>query len=371
MTDTILLEEIPLSHGKSLGLVTLNNERTLNALTLEMIHSLYAALQRWQADSAVVAVFLQGAGDKAFCAGGNVRSIYDSVKAHPQQIPNQLALDFFASEYRLDYLIHCYKKPLIVWGHGIVMGGGIGLMAGASHRVVTEKSRLAMPEISIGLFPDVGATWFLNRAPQNSGLFLGLTGAQLNAADALFVGLADAALPHAQRDFVLDQLKMAQWSDDAFLNSELVNRILRNAGRGMELPTSNVRKFFDLINESTQADSLPNIVEKLLQTACDDPWWQTAIQKLKIGCPTTAHLVYQQLQRGKKLSLVEVFQRELIMALQCVARADFVEGVRALLVDKDQRPQWQFADVGAVPVAWVEQHFMPPWSNQTHPLADL
>lgn len=371
MSKAILLEEKQLSQGKYLGFITLNDERTLNSLSLEMIQSLYMTLQAWQANSAVVAVFLQGVGDKAFCAGGNVRKIYDSVVAAPQQIPNKLALDFFATEYRLDYLIHRYSKPLIVWGHGIVMGGGMGLMAGASHRVVTEKSRLAMPEISIGLFPDVGGTWFLNRAPRNTGLFLALTAAQLNAADALFAGLADFAIPHAYRESVLDQLIKAQWCDDAFLNAELVSRILRGAGKGMDLPLSNVRTHFDLINHVTEADSLYAIVENLMTTACDDVWWQTAVNKLKAACPGSAHLIYQQLRRGKRLSLAEVFQRELIMALQCVAHADFAEGVRALLVDKDQKPRWQHAHVSDVPAAWVEQHFRSPWAQQPHPLADL
>lgn len=371
MSDALLLEEKPLARGKFLGFITLNDERALNALSLDMIQSLYRALQVWQANPAVAVVFLQGAGDKAFCAGGNVRKIYDSVVADPQQMPNKLALDFFATEYRLDYLIHRYTKPLIVWGHGIVMGGGMGLMAGASHRVVTERSRLAMPEISIGLFPDVGGTWFLNRAPQNTGLFLALTGVQLNAADALFVGLADFAMPHAYRQSVLDQLLQVQWCDDAFLNAERVSRVLRAAGKGMDLPLSNVRRHFDLINQVTEADSLQAIAENLLTANCDDVWWQTAINKFKAGCPGSAHLIYQQLRRGKKLSLAEVFQRELMLALWCVSFPDFAEGVRALLVDKDQKPRWSHAQVNDVPDAWIEQHFRPLWTQQAHPLADL
>ena len=371
MPDAILLEEKKLLKDKRLGVITLNDERSLNSLSRDMIHVLYVALRAWQDDPAVVAVFLQGAGEKAFCAGGNVRKLYDSVIANPQQFPNQLALDFFSAEYRLDYLIHRYAKPVIVWGHGIVMGGGIGLMSGASHRVVTEKSRLAMPEMAIGLFPDVGGTWFLNRAPQRTGLFLGLTGAQMNAADALFVGLADYAVPHAQRESVIGHLMQLQWQDDPLVNADLVSAVLRDAGRNMLLPESNVRTHFELINQVTNANSLSEIIEKMLSSETPDEWWRRAIKGVQGGCPTTAHLVYEQLRRGKKLSLAEIFQLELIMALQCMAHPDFTEGVRALLVDKDNQPHWQYESVAAVPAEWVEGHFNAPWGTQTHPLADL
>ena len=371
MSDVILLEEKKLLKGKRLGIITLNDERSLNSLSLDMIHALYSVLLAWQNDPHIVAVFLQGAGEKAFCAGGNVRKLYDSVIANPQQVPNELALDFFSNEYRLDYLIHRYAKPIIVWGHGIVMGGGIGLMSGASHRVVTEKSRLAMPEMAIGLFPDVGGTWFLNRAPQRTGLFLGLTGAQMNAADALFVGLADYAVPQAQRESVIGHLMQLQWQNNPLVNADLISAVLRDAGRNMLLPVSNVRTHFDLINQVTNANSLSEIIEKMLSSETPDEWWRRAIKGVQGGCPTTAHLVYEQLHRGKKLSLAEIFQLELIMALQCMAHPDFTEGVRALLVDKDNQPHWQHESVAAVPAEWVEGHFNAPWGNQRHPLADL
>lgn len=371
MFDVILLEEKKLLKGKRLGIITLNDERSLNSLSLDMIHALYSALLAWQNNAHIVAVLLQGAGEKAFCAGGNVRKLYDSIIANPQQVPNKLALDFFSAEYRLDYLIHRYAKPVIVWGHGIVMGGGIGLMSGASHRVVTEKSRLAMPEMAIGLFPDVGGTWFLNRAPQRTGLFLGLTGAQMNAADALFVGLADYAIPQTQRESVIGHLMQQSWQDDPLVNGDIVSAVLREAGGDMLLPESNVRMHFDLINQVTNANSLPEIIEKMLLSETSDEWWRRAITSVQGGCPTTAHLVYEQVRRGKKLSLVEVFQLELIMALQCIAHPDFTEGVRALLVDKDNQPYWQHKNVAAVPAEWVEEHFNAPWGNETHPLADL
>ena len=157
------------------------------------------ALRQWQARSDIVAVVIDAAGEKAFCAGGDIVSMYNSMVEAHGEVPAFLET-FFETEYTLDYTIHNYNKPIIVWGSGIVMGGGMGLLCGASHRVVTETSRLAMPEISIGLYPDVGGSYFLPRLPGKSGLFLGLTGGQMNAADAMYVGLADVMVSSAEKE---------------------------------------------------------------------------------------------------------------------------------------------------------------------------
>ncbi|MDN5849582.1 MAG: enoyl-CoA hydratase/isomerase family protein, partial [Nitrococcus sp.] len=173
MSDqSVLFEERPAKNGRKLGFARLNAERSLNALSQAMIDALQARLSDWAQDPAIVCVVIEGSGAKAFCAGGDVIALYDSMRAHPGG-PNPVAKRFFETEYRLDYQIHTYPKPVLCWGHGIVIGGGLGLMAGASHRVVTETSHIAMPEITIGLYPDIGATWFLNRMPGRVGSFLG------------------------------------------------------------------------------------------------------------------------------------------------------------------------------------------------------
>ena len=192
----VLFEEKRAVGGRRVAFATLNAEKSLNALSIGMIRLLYAQLQRWEADPEICCIVLQGAGGKAFCPGGNLRNIYQSMLEYPgPEINNPVAGAFFAEEYRLDYIIHTCSKPLLCWGHGIVMGAGIGLMNGASHRVVTEGSRLAMPENTIGLYPDVGGSWFLNRMPGRSGLYLSLTCAPMNAADALFLDLGDFFIP--------------------------------------------------------------------------------------------------------------------------------------------------------------------------------
>ncbi|MAD21828.1 MAG: enoyl-CoA hydratase, partial [Halomonas sp.] len=187
----VLFEEHTTQDGHVIGEITLNAERSLNALTLEMIEEILPRLNQWQSDERVVAVLLDSAGEKAFCAGGDVVNLYKAIQGEgAADFPER----FFENEYRLDYQLHTFPKPVICWGNGIVMGGGMGLLSGSSHRIVTETSRLAMPEVTIGLYPDVGASWFLNRLPGGAGRFLAMTGGQINAPDAVHLGLADRAI---------------------------------------------------------------------------------------------------------------------------------------------------------------------------------
>ena len=371
MSDVVLFETRSTKDGHVVGIATLNSEKSLNSLSVEMVDLLTPKLKEWQQDDKVVCVLLKAAGEKAFCAGGDIRRLYDTMIECGAEKQNDYAEAFFENEYRLDYLIHTYTKPLIVWGHGIVMGGGIGLMSGASHRVVTEKSRLAMPEINIGLYPDVGSTWFLNHATGRTGLFLGLTGANINAADALFIGLADRFVAHENQDSVVNSLCDADWKDQSHDAAGIVSKVLREYEDLSALPESAVRSHYDLIQAVTDGDNLAEIADNIDAIELEYKWLQKAKAGLKNGCPTTAHLVYQQLKRGKKMSLEAVFQMELIMSLQCSRHPDFPEGVRALLVDKDGAPKWQYRSVAEVPDEWVEQHFTAPWGNAENPLINI
>lgn len=370
MAELVQLEERACPGGMKLGIITLDAPKSLHALNLDMIRAIDSALVRWQDDAAIACVVLQSSTDKAFCAGGDVRSLRTAVLEQPGVVPNPQALAFFAEEYRLDHRIHTYAKPLLVWGGGIVMGGGLGLMAGASHRVVTETTRIAMPEIAIGLFPDVGGSWFLNRMPGRTGLFLGLTGASINAADALFVGLGDYFLLQEQRTMVLDALALVQWQFDEAVNHVLLGRLLRilAADRAL-LPHAEVRTHFDAIGELTQAPTLPEVAAAITAYDGDAPWLQKAAHALGKGAPSSAALVWAMRERTRHLSLAQVFQLELIVAVQCCAHPDFAEGVRALLIDKDGAPQWQPASLGAINTAYLDEFFVAPWNQ--HPLADL
>ena len=370
LIDTVNIEERACPGGMKLGVITLDAPKSLHALTLEMIRAIDGALVRWAADPAIACVVLQSSTDKAFCAGGDVRSLRAAIVEQPGVVPNPQALAFFAEEYRLDHRIHTYAKPLLVWGGGIVMGGGLGLMAGASHRVVTESTRIAMPEITIGLFPDVGGSWFLGRMPGRSGLFLGLTGAPMNASDALFTGLGDYFLRQEERNMVLDTLALAQWQASAQANSEQLDRLLRGyTAPASLLPVSEVRANFDAIAALTQAPTLPEVVAAIAAYDGDSAWLQKAAHTLGKGAPSSAALVWAMRVRTLHMSLAQVFQLELIVAVQCCAHADFREGVRALLIDKDNAPQWQPASLGDVSAAYLDEYFTAPWTQ--HPLADL
>src|SRR5690606_32749789 len=228
MTAPVLFEEKTAANGLRVAFATLNAPQTLNGLSLEMVDLLAERLSAWSRDEGVAMVVLQGAGGKAFSAGGDLHGLYRSMREHQGQgaWANPLARDFFEREYRLDYQIHTYPKPILCWGHGIVMGGGVGLMVGASHRVVSETTRLAMPEISIGLFPDVGGTWMLSRLAGGVGLFMALTGAQLRAADCQLLGLADYTLDSSQWEALLAGIRGSSWSENRLENDSGLRRLL-------------------------------------------------------------------------------------------------------------------------------------------------
>ncbi len=368
----VVFQERPTANGRRLGIATLNAPKSLNALSQAMIDRLQPQLRTWAADPGLACVVLRGAGDKAFCAGGDLVHLYQSLLAHPGR-PNPSGERFFATEYRLDYSIHTYPKPLLCWGNGIVMGGGLGLMAGASHRVVTETSRIAMPEIGIGLYPDVGGTWFLNRMPKRVGLYLGLTASACNAADALFVDLGDYFITHDQQAAVLDRLADSHWSDDPELNHGALSLTLRDfADRCREhLPTSLVLAHLDFINHVTDHPSVAGILNALTAADHDDRWLQKGREALEKGSPTSARVFFEQYRRGKHLSLKEAFMGELAMSIQFLRHPDFTEGVRALLIHKDRTPRWTPASITEVSDVWVEAHFALPPDYQRNPLADL
>ncbi len=370
MNDTpITTETLDTASGMQIAVATLSSPRSLNALSLDMVRLLDQQLRQWQADSRIALILLKGEGERAFCAGGDIRQLYDSIRALPSGARNLDAESFFSEEYRLDYLLHTYSKPVLVWATGVVMGGGMGLLAGASHRVVTDTSRLAMPEISIGLFPDVGGSWFLNRLPPGMGCFLGMTGAPLNAADALYAGFADYYLGSSQLAALIDSLTASEFDIDPAYNHRMLTHIVRELGRhAPELPESPLRQHEDLIRAAGRGDSAVEVISQILAINSTSPWIQQAITALRTGSPITASLVFEQLRRGKYLSLAECFTMEFIMAMHCCQFGDLAEGVRARLVDKDQQPHWQHQHAGMVdvhtyfqwPAAWGQQPVIVP-----------
>ena len=362
-------EELSGVDGALIGIASLAAEPSLNALSLPMIEALTERLETWAQNPQVVCVLLCGKGPKAFCAGGEVRSLALACREQPGVVP-ALAAQFFAAEYRLDYRLHTYPKPLICWGHGYVLGGGMGLLQSASVRIVTPSSRLAMPEISIGLYPDVGASWFLSRLPGKLGLFLGLTGAHINGRDALDLGLADRFLRDDQQDELLGGLLQLNWQEQTAmqLNSLLKALAQEAVDQQPEAQWLPRRAQIDAWLDVGDVQGAWRALSPLREHA--DPLFSRAGKTLSEGCPLTAHLVWEQIRRAHHLSLAEVFQMEYALSLNCCRHPEFSEGVRARLIDKDQTPHWHWPDINTIPEAVVLAHFNKAWEGR-HPLADL
>lgn len=360
----VLFETRRAGGGRQIGFATLNAAPSLNALSLNMAQRLLAQLRAWRDDPSIACVVLQGAGDKAFCAGGDIVALYEWMTAADFESVER----YFIAEYTLDYFLHCFRKPVLCWGHGIVMGGGLGLMVGSSHRVVTESSRVATPEVSIGLYPDVGASWFLPRMPGRTGLYIGLTGVHLNAADAMFASLADYFLPNSERENFFSQVVSLPWTDSPRANHHVLSQLLRNQRRRHAAPESNLRTRFDLIEEITDHDSVEQILEALDARSLSEPWLAHAAQTLRAGSPTSAKVIFEVYRRAARLSLKEAFALELGLTMQVTQHPDFREGIRARLIDKDNQPRWSPATLTDVSDSYVEEHFASPWPANHHPL---
>ncbi|MDO6565947.1 enoyl-CoA hydratase/isomerase family protein [Alteromonas sp. 1_MG-2023] len=370
--SVVIVEEVSTASGHKVGVLTLNKPKALNALDLNMASLLLDALQAWDNRDDLVCVVLKAAGEKAFCAGGDIVSMYNAMLESDGEIPDFLAT-FFRTEYTLDYTIHHYPKPIIVWGSGIVMGGGMGLICGASHRVVTETSRLAMPEITIGLYPDVGGSYFLPRLPGKTGLYLGLTGAQMNGEDACYVELADVLLASDQQPAMFEALQAHPWKTEE--DSDLATQVTQIL-TGLNAPESNLPKNVEshrgLIDKWCAPSNVADVVNNVLTTdVSEDKWLSRAQSTLAKGSPITAHLVFKQCERGAQLSLADCFRMEAIMSCRCGQYGEFQEGVRALLIEKDLSPNWKFKKVEDVPKEVVASFFDSPWSENDHPLAEL
>ena len=312
--------------------VTLNRPAALNALSFGMLQGLAAWLDQWEHDERVGLVVFRGAGEKAFCAGGDVRSLYQNVAKDPGGLR-----EFFRVEYALDHRIHEYPKTIVSLMDGIVMGGGMGISQGTSVRIVGTRTKMAMPETAIGLFPDVGGSYFLSRVPGSLGMYLGLVGPTIGAADALYCGLADVST------FEIDDTQ-----------SELAP--VREA----------IDRHFSL-------SSVPAIVESL--RAEKDPrfvrWASATLDAIARRSPTLLCVTHEQIRRGAKLGLGDCFRMELNLIYSCFEQGDVTEGIRALLIDKDNKPRWHRSRLEDVTKADVDAFFAPRWTAAQHPLASL
>ena len=359
------MSDVLVSVEGRIGCITLNRPKALNALSLDMVRALTLALQAWQDDPQVLAVAVRGTGKEgpfgAFCAGGDIRFFHQAAHAGDASLG-----DFFTEEYRLNHLIHTYSKPYIAFMDGIVMGGGMGISQGASVRVVTERTKMAMPETNIGLFPDVGGGFFLSRCPGRLGEYLGLTGQMLTGPQAVAAKLADIALPSGMLEPIWQKL-----ISSPFENAESVERwVLAQAGAMTPeklTPQPLIDEVFGLASVSAMLDKLES---------ASDEWSQKTAHALRHRSPLMLNVVLEQIRRARQMGLADDLRMERDMVHHCfhlraVGDSDTVEGIRALAVDKDHTPNWKPARVEDVDAAEAARFFVSPWPAVAHPLRHL
>jgi len=325
--------------GKS-GIVTLNRERALNALTLGMVRALDAQLRVWETDHRVKRIIIEGAGDKAFCAGGDIRQLYDWGLAMDPQF-----LGFYHEEYLLNTYIKHYPKPFIALLDGIVMGGGVGVSVHGSHRIVTEATTFAMPETGIGLFPDVGGTYFLPRCPGEIGMYMGLTGARLKPGDAMYAGVGTHFVPKER----LPDLKRAMRT---FAN---VDEAIQQYSQSVDPET------FGRHRGAIDRHFLQNSAENVLTSLKSDPseWAQKQAGIMALKSPTSLKICHRQLRDGLTLDFNACMRLEYRIVNRIFTGHDFFEGTRAVVIDKDMAPRWQPASLGAVRNEEINAYFEP------------
>lgn len=321
------------------GRITLNRPETLNALTLEMVRLIDAALDGFEQDPSIAHVIIDAAGHRAFCAGGDIRAIYDAALSGEDG-----PLTFWAEEYRLDARIARFAKPVVTIADGIVMGGGVGISAHASHRVVTERTSLAMPEVGIGFAPDVGGTWLLSRAPGETGTHIALTAGRLNPADALYAGFADHHVPSIAINALIADLA--------------IDSVAASLARHITEPAPGALKAGrEWIDVAYRANTVADIIDNLRKGG--DDAGKAATQILG-NSPTSVTVALEALRRGRELtSLEECLEMEYRISATFFAGSEFVEGIRAAVVDKDRNPRWDPPDLAAVTPDQVASYFAP------------
>jgi enoyl-CoA hydratase len=332
--------EVLFERRGAIGLITLNRPKALNALTHNMALLMMAQLASWAEDDAVKTIVVQGAGERAFCAGGDIRALYESGRAG-----TSYALDFYRDEYRLDALIKHYPKPYVALIRGIDMGGGVGVSVNGTYRVADETMLFAMPETGIGLFPDVGGSYFLPRCPGEVGMYLALTGARIKTADCLYVGVASEFVPQANWNELTRKLAAGTPPDTA------VASLKADAGAA---PLDEHRGKIDAI---FSAGSVEGILERLDRDTSD--WARESAGTIRSKSPTSLKIAYRQVREGAKKDFDDCMRMEFRMVNRVVAGRDFYEGVRATIIDKDGAPKWKPASLAEVSDRDVDAYFAP------------
>ncbi len=328
------MKEVILKKEGSSGQIILNRPDKLNSLNHDMILAIDEKLKEWAEDSEILTVVMYGSGDRGFCAGGDMRVYYDNKeRAH------EIARDFFSSEYEMDQLLINYPKPLIAWLDGIVMGGGVGISYGADFRLVTEKTKWSMPEVNIGFYPDVGGSWFLNKISREMGLYISLMASFLKAADVIWLGLAEMQIDRQAFEGILKEISKVQGQSQEAIKEEIgqiLKTHIQEPGLSyLEEHEAEIKKYFS-------GDSMEAILASLEEGKNEGhEWASTTLKELRKKSLLSQYVIFEQLKRAKDMTLAQCFEMELIMSINFMDNPDFFEGLRSVLVDKDE-PNWTY-----------------------------
>lgn len=351
----------------SIGFITLDRPKALNSLSLDMVRALTTTLLAWRNDSAVRAVVIRSSSERAFCAGGDIRFFYDAGRANPQG-GSALLEDFFTEEYALNHLIHFYPKPYVAIMNGIVMGGGMGVAQGGESnrmRIVTDRTKMAMPEVNIGLFPDVGGGYFLSRIPGEIGAYLGVTGEIIGAADALYAGLADVFVPAAELEALSAMLESADSSKLPQAIREFSSRFASLA----EPSTSVLARERSAIDRHFAHDDVLAIVASLGKD--DTTFARHTLDTMDKRSPLMMCVTLSQLRRGRTMGVADNLRMERTMVRRSFENGEVLEGIRSVVIDKDNQPKWSPAQLSDVSSEMIERFFEPAWPAHAHPLRTL
>ena len=356
-------EHVHTSVGNGTGTITLDRPKALNSLSLAMVRDITRALLAWRDDTSVAAVVIRSSSEKAFCAGGDIRFFYDVGRGSPQG-GSALLEDFFSEEYALNHLIHFYPKPYIALMDGVVMGGGMGVSQGGPDcrvRIVTERTRMAMPEVNIGLFPDVGGSYFLPRAPGKLGYYLGLTGVTIGAADALYAGLTDHYAAVADME-VLEAILASTAGAELPEAIAAFAALYTPAAGQLEAERAAIDRHFG-------AGSVPAIVASLKTD--DGAFAQKTLEIMATRSPLMMCVTHELLKRGAASSVADCLRMERTLVRHNFEDGEVIEGVRALVIDKDNAPQWKPSSLEEVTEEMMQRFFQPVWPDHAHPLRHL
>ncbi|HLK83783.1 MAG TPA: enoyl-CoA hydratase/isomerase family protein [Xanthobacteraceae bacterium] len=353
--------EILVERRGTAGVITLNRPAALNAVTRGMVGTLREALTRWRDDGAVTRIIITAAGGRAFSAGGDLRQIYEAGRAGRQEE----SIAFWREEYALNTLIKRYPKPCVALIDGIVMGGGVGISVHGSHRLAGDRFQFAMPEVGIGFFPDVGATWFLPRLPGAIGTYLALTGERLKAADAVAVGIATHRVASARFSELVEALCgaapvdaiLAAFAEPAEPSPSPQSK---SAVADFDCSIDAHRTAIDRIFAAGSVEEILALLDAEAATAsCDARWAGEVAATIRAKAPLSLKIALEQMRRGSKWSFEECMRAEFRVVSRVAYGHDFYEGIRAVIIDKDNRPQWRPATLAEVTAETVERHFAP------------